>query len=54
MRTRSWSKLKKAELSALAERELEGTGWLPLPLRMHVGEVQGNDALDDVPVAAAA
>ena len=54
MRTRSWSKVKKGELAALAGRELEGTGWLPLPLRMHVGEVQDNDALDDVPVSAAA
>jgi ParB family chromosome partitioning protein len=30
---RSWDKLKKAELAALAERELSGTGWLPQPLR---------------------
>jgi ParB family transcriptional regulator, chromosome partitioning protein len=26
---RSWEKLKKAELAALAERETAGTGWLP-------------------------
>jgi ParB family chromosome partitioning protein len=30
---RSWEKLKKSELAALAERELAGTGWLPQPLR---------------------
>ena len=30
---RSWEKLKKAELAALAERELAGTRWLPQPLR---------------------
>lgn len=29
----AWEKLKKAELSALAERELAGTGWLPVILR---------------------
>ena len=32
-RTRSWAKLKKTELAALAEREIHGTGWLPQPLR---------------------
>lgn len=26
---RSWQKLKKSELAALAEREIAGTGWLP-------------------------
>jgi ParB family chromosome partitioning protein len=30
---RSWEKLRKSELAALAEREVSGTGWLPLPLR---------------------
>ena len=28
------SKLKKAELAHVAEKELQGTGWLPLPLRV--------------------
>ena len=27
-------KLKKAELAALAENELKGTGWLPQPVRI--------------------
>jgi len=30
---RSWDKLRKSELAALAEREIAGTGWLPPPLR---------------------
>lgn len=30
---RSWEKLRKSELAALAEREIAGTGWLPKPLR---------------------
>lgn len=30
---RSWEKLKKPALAALAEREIAGTGWLPQPLR---------------------
>ena len=30
---RSWDKLKKPELAAFAEREIAGTGWLPLPLK---------------------
>ena len=30
---RSWEKLKKTELAALAEREIAGTGWLPKPLK---------------------
>lgn len=29
----AWAKLPKKELAALAEREIEGTGWLPEPLR---------------------
>jgi ParB family chromosome partitioning protein len=30
---RSWDKLKKSEFAAMAEREIAGTNWLPLPLR---------------------
>ena len=30
---RSWDKLKKSELAALAARETAGTGWLPEPIR---------------------
>jgi len=30
---RSWDKLRKSELAALAEREIAGTGWLPQPLK---------------------
>ena len=30
---RSWDKLKKSELATFAEREVAGTGWLPIPLR---------------------
>jgi ParB family chromosome partitioning protein len=30
---RSWDKLKKSGLAALAEREIAGTGWLPQPLK---------------------
>ncbi len=29
----AWSGMKKAELAALAERQVAGTGWLPEPLR---------------------
>lgn len=29
----SWAKLPKADLAALAEREIAGTGWLPSPLK---------------------
>ena len=29
----AWANFKKAELAALAAREIAGTGWLPLPLR---------------------
>ncbi len=29
----AWGSLKKAELAALAEREIAGTGWLPAPLK---------------------
>src|SRR5581483_275489 len=31
----AWSGMKKAELSALAERETSGTGWFPAPLRLN-------------------
>lgn len=30
----AWTKLKKADLAALAERELSATGWLPAPLQI--------------------
>jgi len=30
---RSWEKLRKSELAAVAEHEILGTGWLPEPLR---------------------
>ena len=53
-RTRSWSKMKKADLAALAERELAGTGWLPEPLRMKADTVQPDAEVTDTPVAAAA
>ncbi|MBB3481922.1 MULTISPECIES: hypothetical protein [unclassified Rhizobium] len=29
----AWSRMKKAELAALAAREVAGTGWLPEVLR---------------------
>ena len=29
----AWENLKKSELAALAEREIEGKNWLPEPLR---------------------
>ena len=35
----SSSNLKKSELALLAEREMTGTGWLPSPLKVHVGAV---------------
>jgi ParB family chromosome partitioning protein len=31
----AWSEMKKADLAALAEREIAGSGWLPEPLRAH-------------------
>jgi len=31
--TPAWESMKKADLAALAERQIAGTGWLPLPLR---------------------
>lgn len=30
---RAWQKLKKSELAVLADRETDGTGWLPQPLK---------------------
>ncbi len=32
----AWSDMKKADLAALAEREIAGSGWLPEPLRAPV------------------
>lgn len=32
----AWSDMKKADLAALAEREIAGSGWLPEPLRSAV------------------
>lgn len=29
----AWEKLPKAELAKEAERQIAGTGWMPLPLR---------------------
>ena len=29
----AWDKAKKADLAAIAEREIAQTGWLPVPLR---------------------
>ena len=29
----AWADMKKADLAALAERQMAGTGWLPEPLR---------------------
>jgi hypothetical protein len=29
----AWEKAKKADLAAIAEREIGGTGWLPAPLK---------------------
>ncbi len=30
----AWEKAKKGDLAAIAEREIAGTGWLPVPLRI--------------------
>jgi len=35
----AWEKLKKAELAALAEREVSGKDWLPELLRSPVAEI---------------
>jgi ParB family chromosome partitioning protein len=53
-RTRSWAKLKKGELAALAERSIAGTGWLPHPLRALADTVHPDEAQDGMPAAAAA
>jgi len=37
-------KLKKAQLAALAETELKGTGWLPAPIRISSAAGSANDA----------
>ena len=29
----AWADMKKADLAALAERQIAGSGWLPEPLR---------------------
>jgi ParB family chromosome partitioning protein len=51
---RSWAKLRKGELAALAEREIAGTGWLPLPLRRITDTVQADEAAADRHAALAA
>lgn len=38
-----WSKMKKAELAALAAREVAGTGWLPEVLRLSEEQVFERD-----------
>jgi ParB family transcriptional regulator, chromosome partitioning protein len=53
-RTRTWAKMKKSDLAALAERELHGTGWLPKPLRSLADMVQPDAEQTDMPVAVAA
>jgi hypothetical protein len=52
-RTRSWAKLKKTELAALAEREIHGTGWLPQSLRS-IGDDRADTAHHGMPAEAAA
>lgn len=42
--------MKKAELAALAAREIGGTGWLPRPLR--VPRLSAEEAGEPLPVAA--
>ncbi len=46
----AWAKLKKAELTALAERHVAGTGWLPAPLRI----VAPDESNTTTPVTVAA
>ena len=42
------AKLKKAELAAFAEKEMDGTGWLPEPVRIsEVADEEAGFALDD-------
>jgi hypothetical protein len=52
-RTRSWAKLKKTELAALAEREIHGTGWLPQS-RRSIGDDRADTAHHGMPAEAAA
>jgi ParB family chromosome partitioning protein len=47
----AWSKLKKAELAAVATRQVEGTGWLPETLR--VSERATEEPSEDLSEAAA-
>ena len=39
----AWSAMKKVDLAALAERETEGTGWLPAPLRAAVPSAEAQE-----------
>lgn len=41
-----WAKMKKADLAALAEREIAGTGWLAAPVRIDDAASQ-QDAEED-------
>ena len=50
----AWAKLKKAELAALAEREIASTGWLPEPLCITESEPADTTGDDAQPVAEAA
>jgi ParB family chromosome partitioning protein len=43
----SWAKMKKAELAALAERQVAGTGWLPAPLSIAEVADQDDEGLVD-------
>jgi ParB family chromosome partitioning protein len=54
VRTRTWSKMKKADLAVLAEREMAETGWLPQPLRPVDRAVPFDAEQTGMPVAAAA
>jgi ParB family transcriptional regulator, chromosome partitioning protein len=53
-RTRTWAKMKKSDLAALAERELHGTGWLPKPLRSPSESVQSGPEVTGTHAAVAA
>ena len=47
----TWSKMKKAELASVAERQVSDTGWLPEPLR--IAKAENTEAvLDELPEAA--
>lgn len=54
VRTRLWSKMKKADLAVMAEREMAETGWLPQPLRPVAQAVPFDWEQTGMPVAAAA